>query len=341
MNNRVVQYNHAANQLLSLDAGRSFAKEVKTLAEEIEYARDPDDVEIRLGGESEDRILSVSRAPINEAERQIGKLLFIRDISPQKNAEEAVIASNRELMQARDDALQASRTKSAFLANMSHELRTPLNAIIGYSEMLEEDARGAGKAEELQDLQKIHGAGHHLLALINDILDLSKIEAGKMELYREQFNVASVVNTVGSLLQRDAEKNSNILTVECPPDIGTIYADQARLKQVLTNLVSNSLKFTENGAVRVEVQRTKDGGRDMVVFRVSDTGIGMTREQLDNIFQYFAQADPSVTRKYGGTGLGLAISQQFCQMMGGSISVESVVNQGSTFTVSLPVASKA
>jgi len=263
-------------------------------------------------------------------------LMFIRDVSPQKNAEEAVIASNRELAKARDDALQASRAKSAFLANMSHELRTPLNAIIGYSEMLEDDARSIGKTDDLADLKKIHGAGHHLLLLINDILDLSKIEAGKMELYLERFNVASVVNTVSSLLRRDAEKNNNTLIVECPSDIGTIHADQARLKQVLTNLLSNSLKFTTNGNVRLEAGREKVGENEVVVFRVSDTGIGMTREQQDNIFQYFAQADPSITRRYGGTGLGLAISQQFCHMMGGTIAVESVVNQGSTFTVRLP-----
>lgn len=339
MNNHIVQFNHAANQLLAVGSGRRFAREVKALSEEINYARDPDDVEIRLGGESEDRIVSVSRAPISQGERQIGKLLFIRDISPQKNAEEAVVASNRELARARDDALQASRAKSSFLANMSHELRTPLNAIIGYSEMLEDDARSVGKTEELQDLRKIHGAGHHLLSLINDILDLSKIEAGKMELYQEQFNVAAVVNTVGSLLRHEAEKNKNVLIVDCPSDIGTIDADQARLKQILNNLLSNSIKFTENGTIRLEAQRENEGGKEVILFRVSDTGIGMTREQQDNIFQYFAQADPSVTRKYGGTGLGLAISQQFCQMMGGTISVESEVSRGSTFTVTLPAAS--
>ena len=336
MNNRVIQYNQAANRLLVAESGRNFSKEIETLADEINYARDTDDIEVRMSGERSDRVVNISHAPIKQADRQIGKLMFIRDVSPQKNAEEAVIASNRELAKARDDALQASRAKSAFLANMSHELRTPLNAIIGYSEMLEDDARSIGKTDDLADLKKIHGAGHHLLLLINDILDLSKIEAGKMELYLERFNVASVVNTVSSLLRRDAEKNNNTLIVECPSDIGTIHADQARLKQVLTNLLSNSLKFTTNGNVRLEAGREKVGENEVVVFRVSDTGIGMTREQQDNIFQYFAQADPSITRRYGGTGLGLAISQQFCHMMGGTIAVESVVNQGSTFTVRLP-----
>ena len=336
MNNRVVQYNQAASQLVPAKNSSLFGREIMSLAKEIDFAKDPDDVEVHLGDSSDDRIVSVSRSPIKQGKRQIGKLLIIRDISVQKNAEEAVIASNRELMKARDDALQASRTKSAFLANMSHELRTPLNAIIGYSEMLEDDARDAGKTETLEDLGKVHNAGHHLLALINDILDLSKIEAGKMELYLEQFNVAAVVNTVESILAPEVSRNNNVLVVDYPDDIGAMRADQSRLRQILTNLIANSLKFTDKGIVRLDVRRKQTNDGDIIVFEVSDTGIGMSQEQLENIFQYFSQADPSTTRRYGGTGLGLAISQHFCHMMGGSISVNSALGEGSTFTVTLP-----
>ncbi len=338
MNHRLVQFNDKAKTMLTDNSSESLASKIPSLMETFSNNTRIDESEVRLGNEANTRFLSVSRAPIIQSDRQIGKMILLRDITKQKTAEEAVKASNSELTAARDEALQASRTKSAFLANMSHELRTPLNAIIGYSELLEDDAMSSGKKENIDDIKKISGAGHNLLGLINDILDLSKIEAGKMELYQEEFNVASVVNIVETMLRTEAKKNNNVLVVNCPNDIGTIKTDQARLKQVLSNLVSNALKFTENGTVRLDASRERGNDKGVVNFRVTDTGIGMSKEQQENIFQYFAQADPSVTRKYGGTGLGLAISQQFCQMMGGHITVESVLGKGSIFTVRLPVA---
>jgi PAS domain S-box-containing protein len=242
-----------------------------------------------------------------------------------------------ELLKARQDAEAANSAKSQFLANMSHELRTPLNAIIGYSEMLQEDAEDAGQQAFVPDLGKIHSAGKHLLALINDILDLSKIEAGKMELYLEDFDVAQVVADVATTIRPLVEQNANRLEVRCPPDLGGMHSDLTRTRQVLLNLLSNACKFTADGTVTLEAAR-ESGGRDgdVVMLRVADTGIGMTPAQLDGVFEAFAQADITTASKYGGTGLGLAISRKFCQMMGGDITVESEPGRGSAFTVTLP-----
>ena len=236
-----------------------------------------------------------------------------------------------------EDALKlASQHKSQFLANMSHELRTPLNAIIGITEMLQEDARDSNREDEFEPLDRVVRAARHLLALINDILDLSKIEAGKMDLHVESFAIApvvqDVVNTVGTL----AAKNENSLRLECPPEIGSMCADQTRIRQALLNLASNAAKFTEKGTITISVSRTVAETGDWIVFSVADTGIGLTAEQKGRLFQDFVQADASTTRKYGGTGLGLAISRRFCQMMGGDITVESEPGQGSTFTIRLP-----
>jgi signal transduction histidine kinase/CheY-like chemotaxis protein len=230
----------------------------------------------------------------------------------------------------------ASQHKSQFLANMSHELRTPLNAIIGVTEMLREDARDLKRDDELEPLDRVLGAARHLLALINDILDLSKIEAGRMDLHIESFAIApvvqDVVNTVGML----AAKNENALRLECPSEIGSMCADQTRIRQALLNLASNAAKFTEKGTITISVSRTVAETGDWIVISVADTGIGLTAEQKGRLFQDFVQADASTTRKYGGTGLGLAISRRFCQMMGGDIAVESEPGQGSTFTIRLP-----
>jgi len=240
------------------------------------------------------------------------------------------------LIIARDKAQEVSRTKSAFLANMSHELRTPLNAIIGYSEMLQEEATDLSRPSVLPDLVKIHSAGTHLLGLINDILDLSKIEAGRMTIHADTFEVHSVVQDVTSTIQPLIEKNGNTLAVECDPGLGEMRSDAQRVRQVLLNLLSNASKFTSRGKVVFTARREYVQGTEWIVFSVRDSGIGMTPDQLAKLFRPFTQADSSTTRKYGGTGLGLAISRAFCGMMGGEIAVESQYGEGSTFTVRLP-----
>jgi len=240
--------------------------------------------------------------------------------------------------QAKSEQLaEASKLKSQFLANMSHELRTPLNAIIGLTEMLHEDAHELKRAEELEPLERVLRAAHHLLELINDILDLSKIEAGRMDMHIETFAIAPLVAEVVATMSPAAAKNGNKITIECPQEIGEMHADQTRIRQALLNLVSNANKFTEHGSVTVAVARVMGKGSEEIMMAVSDTGIGMSPEQVGRLFQEFVQADSSTTRKYGGTGLGLTISRRFCQMMGGDIAVESQLGGGSTFTIRLPV----
>ncbi|MEY3764639.1 MAG: hypothetical protein RLZ42_1299, partial [Armatimonadota bacterium] len=254
-------------------------------------------------------------------------------------AHEAQLAAETariEAVTARDDAEAANRTKSAFLANMSHELRTPMNAIIGYSEMLAEEAEDAGVAEFIPDLNKIQSAGKHLLSLINDILDLSKIESGKMTVYLEAFDVKSLVEDVAATVKPLLAKNKNQLILNIQPDLGAMTSDLTKVRQTLFNLLSNASKFTENGTITLSANLDKSGLSNNVSFAVQDTGIGMTPEQCGKLFQAFSQADASTTRKYGGTGLGLAISRRFCQILGGDITVASIPGTGSTFTVILP-----
>jgi signal transduction histidine kinase len=229
---------------------------------------------------------------------------------------------------------EASQHKSQFLANMSHELRTPLNAIIGVSEMLREDAEAL--RQDTEPLDRVLGAGRHLLALINDILDLSKIEAGRMELALTTFALAPLIDDVVKTIEPLAAKNSNRVSVNCDAAIGTVHADQMRLRQALLNLMSNANKFTERGTITINAHHGQENGGDWVTLAVTDTGIGMTPEQMGKLFQEFSQASSATASKYGGTGLGLVISRRFCQMMGGDITVESAPGRGSTFTIRLP-----
>jgi signal transduction histidine kinase/CheY-like chemotaxis protein len=253
-----------------------------------------------------------------------------------ERANQELTKSEWEVAIARDQALEASRAKSVFLANMSHELRTPMNAIIGYSEMLEEEAQERGAQDFSSDLQKILSASRHLLTLINSILDLSKIEAGKMELYLETFEVRAVVTEVVSTITPLVQKNGNDLEVTVDGAVGTMRADLTKLRQSLFNLLSNASKFTKDGRIGLLVRLDPDAGPPTVVFDVSDTGIGMSPDQMSRLFQSFTQAHSSTNQEFGGTGLGLVITRQFCQLMGGDVSVESEPGKGSTFTIRLP-----
>lgn len=244
--------------------------------------------------------------------------------------------SEQKLIQAQRESQKANEHKSLFLANMSHELRTPLNAIIGYSEMLQEEAAELGEEEFISDLDKIHASGQHLLSLISDILDVSKIEAGKMEFFPEDFNLAMLIKEVSSTIQPLLAKNENTLQVDFSEFETEMYTDLTKLRQTLLNLLSNASKFTAHGTVNLTISRFNVDDTLWIRLDVKDSGIGMEAEQMENLFAPFTQADSSTTRNFGGTGLGLNISKHFCEMMGGTISVVSEPLAGSTFSISIP-----
>ncbi len=276
--------------------------------------------------------------PLIEEEQVTGVVITFNDITVRKATESA-------LQNAKEAAEQANLAKSQFLANMSHELRTPLNAIIGYSEILIEEAReeaieaglSPDEMDSITDLNKIHDAGKHLLGLINDVLDISKIEAGKMDIYNETFSVAEMLQEVLSTIQPLIAKKNNTLKVEVVENLGTLFTDLTKLRQMLLNLLSNASKFTEQGLIQLSITTENRDRIAWILFSVSDTGIGMTSEQQAKLFKAFTQADSSTTRKYGGTGLGLVITQRFAEMLGGTIIVTSEVGKGSTFTLHLPI----
>ncbi len=241
---------------------------------------------------------------------------------------------NEALRQQNRILARATREKSEFLANMSHEFRTPLNSIIGYSEILEEDAGALGETIMRDDLQKIRYASYHLLGLINEVLDLSKIEAGRMQLAREVFAVSEVVEAVTATVQPLIQQNDNRLEVRLPTDIGDMCGDALKLRQILYNLLANACKFTHNGRIMLEMSRSQSGGRDWVLFRVEDDGIGIAKDQLNSLFTPYNQV--SGHQNYGGTGLGLSISKRFCELMGGKISVVSELDLGTAFLIQIP-----
>jgi PAS domain S-box-containing protein len=277
---------------------------------------------------------------VSERTAELGRANAVleQEIGERQRIEEELRRVNTVLVEAHQQAVEANRVKSTFLANMSHELRTPLNAIIGYSELLQELAARKIQKDPTADLEKISRAGKHLLTIINDILDHSKIEAGKVQLLPEHFSIAGLIQDVATTIQPLMAKNGNILEIGEAEGFGSMYTDATRMRQCLLNLLSNASKFTHQGTIRLEVSREKGRDFEWVVFRVRDTGIGMTPEQVGRLFQAFAQADVSTTRKYGGTGLGLSITRKICQLMGGDVSVESALGVGSTFTIRVPAA---
>ena len=273
--------------------------------------------------------VSFSSAPMHDMDgRLTGGVVVVSDIDARKRSEHLLAA-------AKEAAEEANRAKSEFLANMSHELRTPLSAVIGYSEMLQEEMEDQGQADLLPDVKKIEANARHLLGLINDVLDLSKIEAERMEIYPESIDVAATVRDVGATVEALVAKKGNALVLDLAEDLGGAYTDATKLRQCLINLLSNAAKFTEEGCITLSARRETDSSGDHLVFAVSDTGIGMSEEQVARLFQRFSQADASTTRRFGGTGLGLAITRAFSHMLGGDITVESSEGEGTTFTLTI------
>jgi len=273
---------------------------------------------------------------IEENEQRLQKEVSERKTAAQqvRQQRDALQQLTRELTVARDQAYEANYAKSAFLANMSHELRTPLNAVIGYSELLIDEARDKHALQAIPDLEKICQAGKHLLTLINEVLDISKIEAGKMQLLLENFDIRAMIDEVSSMIKPLVSRNRNSFHVECADDLGSMYADITRVRQILFNMLSNACKFTHEGRIILQVEKSADR---FIHFKVMDTGIGIDEHDTEKLFSEFVQADNSTTRQYGGTGLGLAICRRLSRLMGGDIIVTSSAGKGATFVASIPI----
>jgi len=334
----VLQANKAIQKLFHETSVTRIFDKVNQIIKEKHLSKEGEinDQEITIERNDENIYLRISRYPVVQANEEIGTIIFFHDVTTHKKAAEKIQLINRDLAKARDDALQASQTKSTFLANISHELRTPLNAIIGYSEMLIDDDEINKNDFVRKDLNKIHSSGRHLLELINQVLDLSKVEAGKIDIFLEEIELVKLVEAVVDTIQPLVEKNNNQLQVRYSPDIGILYTDFTKIRQILFNLLSNATKFTENGTITLEVTGININDKEWIQFMVSDTGIGIDPEFIGNLFDPFSQADVSTTRKFGGTGLGLNITHHFCQLLDGNISVNSQLDIGTTFLVQIP-----
>jgi PAS domain S-box-containing protein len=339
LENRLLDLNPAAQRLLGLHPQRGFGQSVSHLLQDWTalhplLASDASQSISLVCQKPAQQWFEVNLSPLlNPRQQPIGRLMVFHDVTDQQEAEQA-------LLKARNVAEQASQAKSRFLATMSHELRTPLNAIIGYSELLKEECQGMGQPRFIEDLDIIRSAGNHLLTLINNILDFSKLEAGKMSLFIEFIDIAALVQEISQTIEPLVLQNNNQFEVCCEPNLGMMESDILKVRQILFNLLSNAAKFTRDGQVSLLVRR-KTKGKDLidnwVEFQVVDTGLGMSPEQVERIFNAFEQAEASTAKRYGGTGLGLAISQAFAEMLGGSITVRSWMGKGSTFSVLLPL----